>query len=107
MVYSRIEYVGASVYRCDSEHSTHTDCTRYQLCTGTAKTCTQNAHTKKPSSLKPSGIVTELSVWTLKSGQRRTRTDTLARMILSQLRLPIPPVALIYSLLIVTHGGVI
>ncbi len=40
-------------------------------------------------------------------GQRRTRTDTLARMILSQLRLPIPPVALIYSLLIVAHGWVI
>jgi hypothetical protein len=41
------------------------------------------------------------------SGQRRTRTDTLARMILSQLRLPIPPVALIYSLLIITHSRVI
>jgi hypothetical protein len=41
------------------------------------------------------------------SGQRRTRTDTLARMILSQLRLPIPPVALIYSLFIITHSWVI
>jgi hypothetical protein len=43
----------------------------------------------------------------LQSGQRRTRTDTLARMILSQLRLPIPPVALIHSLLIIAHTWVI
>ena len=43
----------------------------------------------------------------LQNGQRRTRTDTLARMILSQLRLPIPPVALIYSLTIIAHGRVI
>jgi hypothetical protein len=41
------------------------------------------------------------------NGQRRTRTDTLSRMILSQLRLPIPPVALIYSMFIITHSWVI
>jgi hypothetical protein len=37
----------------------------------------------------------------LLNGQRRTRTGTLSRMILSQLRLPIPPVALFVSFVII------
>jgi hypothetical protein len=55
-----------------------------------------NVLISKKNSL-PNGQAILLSVY----GQRRTRTGTLSRMILSQLRLPIPPVALIHSFVII------